>query len=176
MGEVAVVDHPWAPIGPIRQRWLAQSAAILGKVENFIFTSCQNRRVRSTAAAVAALLVAGILTAAPAAAGPSSCDEPSCVPGIQGGVALGALCDNTTYYVFGTTSQGPVGILPGRILFCGSPRRYAPRWYRSPKLVGIKELGADCVPYLNMVAQAPDGLFLTCVPQNGRTLWVRGDA
>jgi hypothetical protein len=128
-------------------------------------------------AALAALLVAGVVVVPPAAADPTtSCDEPSCVPGIQPGVVLGTLCESTAYYVFGVTASAPGGSdAPNRIVFCGSPRRYAPRWYRSPSLVGIKELGADCTPYLNTVAQAPDGLLRTCMAQNGRTLWIRGD-
>lgn len=143
----------------------------------FGFHPCETSRVRSIVAAVAALPVAGVLAATPAAADPTtSCDEPSCVPGIQPGVVLGTLCENTTYYVFGVTAFAPGGSDgPNRIVFCGSPRRYAPRWYRSPSLVGVKELGADCTPYLNMVAQAPDGLFLFCMVQNGRTQWIRGD-
>jgi hypothetical protein len=147
----------------------------------------QNSQVRLTMAAVVALLV-GVLAAVPASGDPGepdppvlpgqpgSCDEPNCVPGIQPGVILGTLCDRTDYYVFGTTSYGPAVALPGRIVFCGSPRRYAPRWYRAPKLVGVKEEGTDCGPFLHMVAQAPDGLFLYCLASNGRTLWVRGDA
>ncbi|BBZ12203.1 hypothetical protein MBRA_23980 [Mycobacterium branderi] len=143
----------------------------------FGFHTCETHRMRSIVAAVAALVAAGGVAAAPAVADPTtSCDDPSCVPGIQPGVVLGALCENTTYYVFGVTAFAPGGSDgPNRIVFCGSPRRYAPRWFRSPSLVGIKELGADCTPYLNMVAQAPDGLFLTCMAQNGRTVWVRGD-
>ncbi len=133
--------------------------------------------MRSVVAAVAALLATGVLAAPPAAADPTtSCNDPSCVPGIQPGVVLGTLCDNSTYYVFGVTASAPGGSdAPNRIVFCGSPRKYAPRWFRSPSLVGIKDLGADCTPYLNMVAQAPDGLFLTCMARNGRMVWVRGD-
>lgn len=133
--------------------------------------------MRLVVAAVAAWLITGLFVAMPAAAEPAaSCDHPSCVPGIQPDVVLGAPCDNTTYYVFGVTAFAPGGSDgPNRIVFCGSPRRYAPRWFRSPALVGVKELGADCGPYLNKVAQAPDGLFLVCVAQDGRTLWVRGD-
>lgn len=140
------------------------------------FHACDTSRVRWILAAVATLLAAGLLAATPAAADPPSCDEPSCVPGIHGNVVLGQLCDNTTYYVFGATASTPAGSDgPGRIVFCGSPRRYAPRWFRSPALVGIKELGADCTPYTNKVAQAPDGLFLFCGTQNGRTVWIQGD-
>jgi hypothetical protein len=133
--------------------------------------------MRSIVAAVVALLMAGALVATPAIADPpTDCNEPSCVPGIQPGVVLGTLCENTTYYVFGVTASAPGGSdAPNRIVFCGSPRRYAPRWYRSPSLVGVKNLGADCTPYLNMVAQAPDGMFLMCMVQNGRTQWIRGD-
>jgi hypothetical protein len=96
------------------------------------------------------------------------CNDPSCTPGIAPGIVLGSYCDNFTYYVFGVTSWG-------RLVFCGSPRRYEPRWFRSPSMWGVKNLGDDCVGYENGVAQAPDGLFLFCLAANGRTSWVRGD-
>ena len=80
--------------------------------------------------------------------------NPSCVPGIRPGVVLGSYCDNATYYSFGVTSWG-------RLVFCGSPRRYEPRWFRSPEMRGIKEYRAICAGYDGEVAQAPDGLFLT---------------
>lgn len=131
--------------------------------------------MRLTTAAVA-LLVAGLLVSTPAAGDPpTSCDDPFCTPGIQAGAILGQLCENTTYYVFGTMPYGPVESQPGRLLFCSSPRRIHARWFRSPRMVGIKLEGDDCNEYLNYVAQAPDGLFLTCVAQNGHTFWVRGD-
>jgi len=132
--------------------------------------------VRPSLAAVAALLGAGALPATPAAAGPTACDYPSCTPGITPGVVLGAPCDNTTYYVFGTADYYvSFASEPGRLMFCGSPRRYQPRWFRSPPMAGVKEENSDCTDFINYVAQAPDGLFLTCVAQNGRTSWVRGD-
>lgn len=123
------------------------------------------------------LLGAGMLAAPPAAAGPTGCDYPVCTPGIAPGVVLGAFCDNTTYYVFGTADYYPsFATQPGRLMFCGSPRRYQPRWFRSPPMAGIKDENSSCTDYPEYyVAQAPDGLFLTCVAQNGRTLWVRGD-
>jgi len=124
--------------------------------------------VRFTTVAAAAVLTAGVLTAPQAAAGPTVCDYPSCTPGITGGVVLGAPCDNTTYYVFGVTSWG-------RLVFCGSPRRYDPRWFRSPPMMGVKDEGSTCVGYDSDVAQAPDGLFLSCLGANGQTQWVRGD-
>ncbi len=122
------------------------------------------------AAAAAALLTAGVLAAPapPAAAGPTVCDYPSCTPGIVPGVVLGAGCDSTTYYVFGVTDWG-------RLVFCGSPRRYDPRWFRSPPMAGIKDENSNCAGYETYVAQSPDGLFLTCLGTNGQTLWVRGD-
>jgi hypothetical protein len=43
-------------------------------------------------------------------------------------------------------------------------------------MVGVKNLNGDCGGYENSVAQAPDGLFLTCSFQNNRPVWVRGDA
>lgn len=131
--------------------------------------------MRFIVAMAAALLGSSVVTAPEATAGPTVCDYPSCTPGITPGVVLGTLCNQTTYYVFGTTSFGPVGAQPGRLVFCGSPRRYAPRWFRSPPMAGIKELNAPCPQYTNYVAQAPDGLFLTCLAQDGHTFWTRGD-
>ena len=46
-------------------------------------------------------------------------------------IVLGSYCDNPTYYAFGVTSWG-------RLVFCGSPRRYEPRWFRSPEMHGVK--------------------------------------
>lgn len=123
--------------------------------------------MRFAIAAGVVVLTAGVL-APPAAAGPTVCDYPSCTPGITPGVVLGASCDNTTYYVFGVTSWG-------RLLFCGSPRRYGPRWFRSPPMAGVKDENSNCGGYETYVAQSPDGMFLTCLGTNGQTLWVRGD-
>ena len=123
--------------------------------------------VRSTLAATAALAAVGFV--APAAASAGGCNDAFCTPGIAGGVVLGAQCSDTGSYVFGTTSWG-------RLVFCGSPRRYEPRYFRSPPMVGIKELDSSCTGYENSVAQAPDGLFLTCAFANNRAVWVRGDA
>ena len=118
---------------------------------------------------VSGLLLASVLTPGTAMAAPAECNEPSCVPGIAGGVTLGADCPDTGYYVFGTTSWG-------RLVFCGSPRRYGPRYFRSPPMAGIREENTDCTGDLNSVAQAPDGLFLSCVGVDDATRWVRGDA
>jgi hypothetical protein len=125
--------------------------------------------VRSTSVLVSGLLLAGMLSSGTASAAPQECNEPSCVPGITGGVVLGAACPDTAYYVFGTTSWG-------RLVFCGSPRRYGPRYFRSPPMAGVKDENADCAGYLNGVAQAPDGLFLSCAAVDGAIRWVRGDA
>jgi len=81
---------------------------------------------------------------------------------------LGAECSNTTYYVFGTTSWG-------RLVFCGSPRRYTPRYFRSPPMKGVRTEGTSCTGSENAVAQAPDGLFLSCVGGDGMSRWLRGD-
>jgi hypothetical protein len=136
---------------------------------------CENGRVRSFVAVLAALLTTGLVTAAPPAAAepvepaaPAECNYPSCTPGIMPDVVLGSYCDNFSYYAFGVTSWG-------RLVFCGSPRRYEPRWFRSPEMHGIKEEGGLCPAYDGEVAQAPDGLFLTCVTRDGRTAWERGD-
>jgi hypothetical protein len=98
-----------------------------------------------------------------------ACNDAYCTPGIRGNVVLGAPCDDTADYVFGTTSWG-------RLVFCGSPRRYDPRYFRAMPMLGIKELGTNCTGYENDMAQAPDGLFLTCAIQNSQAVWVRGDA
>ena len=123
-------------------------------------------RILATAAAV---LAAGVLTPATASADLVSCDDPACTPGITGGVVLGSYCGDTSYYVFGTTSWG-------RLVFCGSPRRYEPRYFRSPSMAGVKNLNDACVGRENQVAQAPDGLFLSCIVTNGEPRCVRGDA
>ena len=96
--------------------------------------------MRIVVAVAAALLTAG-LTAAPSAVAdpsdpapaddPTSCNVPACIPGIQPGAVLGAPCNNPTYYSFGVTSWG-------RVLFCGSPRRYDPRWFRTTAVLGVK--------------------------------------
>lgn len=131
-------------------------------------------RVRVMAAA--SVLAAGVSMAAPgswdvmptAAGDPQTCNDAFCVPGIIPHRVLGAPCDNTTYFVFATTDWG-------RLMFCGSPRRYEPRWFRSPPMAGIRDENSDCMTEQSMVAQAPDGLFLTCVPMNGVSRWLRGD-
>ena len=120
--------------------------------------------VLSAVAVLAGVLAPPNATAAPAPA----CDDPFCVPGIAPGVVLGADCSDITHFVFGTTSWG-------RLVFCGSPRRYEPRYFRSPPMQGIKDENALCEGLLNSVAQAPDGLFLTCQAVDGETRWVRGD-
>lgn len=125
--------------------------------------------MRVTLAVFAAVLAAGLMQPPVAPAEPASCNDPSCVPGITAGVVLGAPCADTAYYVFGTTSWG-------RLVFCGSPRRYEPRYFRSPSMWGVKMENASCTGYENGVAQASDGLFLSCVAGNGASRWVRGDA
>jgi hypothetical protein len=135
-------------------------------------------RCQLYAAMGATLLVVGALTMPPrAAAEPTVCDYPACTPGVIPNQVLGAPCDNTTYYVFGTADYYvSFATQPGRLMFCGSARRYQPRWFRSPPMAGVKDENADCTSYPEYyVAQAPDGLFLTCLAQNGRATWVRGD-
>jgi hypothetical protein len=123
--------------------------------------------VRSLVAALA-VLPAALLLASPAAADEVECNDPNCTPGIAPNIVLGSYCDNTTYYSFGVTSWG-------RLVFCGSPRRKDPRWFRSPEMRGVKNENALCPALEGEVAQAPDGLFLTCVAQNGAATWERGD-
>jgi hypothetical protein len=125
-----------------------------------------------TVLATTALIAAGVAVAPTANAGPQTCNDPYCVPGINPNAILGAPCDNTSYYVFGVDARNGWG----RLLFCGSPRRYEPRWFRSPPMVGIREENSLCINENDSVAQAPDGLFLSCVSMNGDTRWRRGDA
>lgn len=136
----------------------------------------QSNGVRFIVAVVAALLGSGVLAAPPSVADPTVCDYPACTPGIMPHQVLGAPCDNTTYYAFGVDdSVVPPAGQPGRLMFCGSPRRYQPRWFRSPPMAGVKEEGAACQNFQNYVAQAPDGLFLICFTHDGVMTWVRAD-
>jgi hypothetical protein len=124
-------------------------------------------RSSSVVVVVVGLVVSALLTPATGAAEQVECNEPSCVPGITGGVSLGASCPDPAHFAFGTTSWG-------RMVFCGSPRRYAPRYFRSPPMAGIRDENSPCPGHLNDVAQAPDGLFLTCVAGDGASRWVPG--
>lgn len=144
----------------------------------FGFQLCDSSSVRVTqtgALLAASMIVAGLACVPQANAEPQTCNDPFCVPGITPNVVLGTYCENTSYFVFGTAVAGP-SIQPGRLVFCGSPRRYEPRWFRSPPMVGIRDENSSCAGNLHDVAQAPDGLFLSCVPMNGDQLWRRGDA
>lgn len=136
--------------------------------------------MRSFVAVLAACAApACLMTASPVAAQPppvlppipppgAECNYPNCTPGIVPNVVLGSYCNQTTYYVFGVTDWG-------RLVFCGSPRRYEPRWFRSPEMHGIKNEGDLCPALDGEVAQAPDGLFLNCVARDNRSAWERGD-
>lgn len=114
------------------------------------------------------MATAAVFAPAQASAEPLPCEDPACVPGITGNVTLGAPCADTTHYVFGTTAWG-------RLVFCGSPRRYAPRYFRSPPMEGIRLEHSNCTGFENSVAQAPDGRFLSCVASSGESLWTHGD-
>lgn len=126
--------------------------------------------VRFAVAVLAALMTSAAVIASPPAAAddPTDCNYPSCTPGIAPNIVLGSYCDNPTYYSFGVTSWG-------RLVFCGSPRRYEPRWFRSPEMHGVKNENDPCPAMDGEVAQAPDGLFLTCVAKEGSSHWERGD-
>lgn len=129
--------------------------------------------MRSTVLAAVALVGVGFCMPPVASADTDTpeCNDAFCTPGITAGVELAAPCENTTYYVFGVDTRNNWG----RLVFCGSPRRYEPRYFRSPPMVGVKELNTSCTGYENYVAQAPDGLFLTCAAQNNGLYWVQGD-
>jgi hypothetical protein len=118
-------------------------------------------------ACVLSLATVGVPAAAKAE--PSSCDDAWCTPGVASGLALGASCEDTGRFVFGTTSWV-------RLVLCGSTRRYEPRYFMSPPMMGVKDEHAVCQGLEARVAQAPDGLFLSCVSIDGTPRWVRGDA
>ena len=154
---------------------LLHPARNLLRIREFSYLSCKTISVRFIVAVVAALIGVGGLMPPTAAAGPTVCDYPACTPGIAPNMVLGAPCDNTTYYAFGVSGGYVPATQPGRLMFCGSPRRYQPRWFRSPPMAGVKEENADCGKFLNYVAQAPDGLFLICIAQEGHSFWTRAD-
>ena len=163
--------------GPSAALSHASDPRIFSEQENFALRCGTVEVVRTALSAVVALLAAAVLSAPPVAAEPpapapappvAECNDPSCVPGIQPGAVLGAPCNNPTYYAFGVTSWG-------RVVFCGSPRRYAPRWFRSTELRGVKIEGSNCSGRDGEMAQAPDGLFLSCDARNGASTWTRGD-
>ena len=122
--------------------------------------------------ALVALVAAGLVLPAPASADTLECNDAFCTPGITPGVVLGAPRGDTGFYVFGVDNRNNWG----RLVFCGSPRRYEPRYFRSPPMMGVKNFNTNCSGYEGNVAQAPDGLFLTCAIQNNESIWVRGDA
>lgn len=129
--------------------------------------------MRRFCSAVGALALIGLHWPAAASADPVQCDEPACVPGINRVVALGADCDNVTYFVFATTDWG-------RVVFCDSTRGLSPRYFRALPVAGIREFDTPCDQPFNQMAQAPDGLFLFCGPKldrngTGVTRWIRGD-
>lgn len=114
------------------------------------------------------LLVAGVNVPV-ALAEPAPCEDASCVPGIGRGAIEGGYCEETTYYVFNI-------IADGRYVFCGSPRRLAPRWYLASTIRGIKIENEPCPVYMySDMAQGPDGLFLSCVVERDKRFWARGD-
>lgn len=137
----------------------------------------QCKWVRFSAAVVTFIISVGMWVGPTAAAGPAGCDYPACTPGIRPHVVLGAPCDSTTYFVFGTADYNiSFATQPGRLMFCGSPRRYEPRWFRSPPMAGVKDENSSCIDYPEYyVAQAPDGLFLVCNAHDGTQIWERGD-
>jgi hypothetical protein len=140
---------------------------MLSERENLVPAMCENGNVRSIVTVLAGVVTASLLTAAPTAAA-DECNYPDCTPGIAPNIVLGSYCNNSSYYAFGVTNWG-------RLVFCGSPRRYEPRWFRAPEMHGVKNIGDTCAGQDGDVAQAPDGLFLTCIAADGFTRWQRGD-
>jgi hypothetical protein len=93
------------------------------------------------------------------AADPLPCNSINCVPGITRDVVKGTDCPDPNFYVFAITDED-------QLFFCGSPRGFTPRYFRSPQLAGIRKLGDSCEGEFNMVAQATDGRYLLCAFSN----------
>lgn len=169
------INHPAAQLRP--RRGCAKSVRQKIIRRSVISAAPKRHRARSAVTFFVALSACAVSVAAPVAAGPAACDNADCTPGIIPHVVLGAPCDNSTYYVFGTADYNvSFATQPGRLMFCGSPRRFEPRWFRSPPMVGVKAENSDCADWPEYyVAQAPDGLFLVCIVQNGKPRWTRGD-
>ena len=126
-------------------------------------------------AAVAATLIAGAdivpASAEPGSAGdPLPCNSIACLPGVTRDVVKGADCPDPNFYVFAVTGQD-------QLFFCGSPRGFPPRYFRSPELAGVRNLGDNCEGEFNMVAQAPDGRYLLCAFSNAddQSHWAPGN-
>jgi hypothetical protein len=119
----------------------------------------------ATSVAVVVAMISAAMVVGPAGeARAQDCNDAFCTPGIKGGVTLGAPCNDTQYYVFGTTSWG-------RLVFCGSPRRYEPRYFRSLPMKGVKAENSLCQGLENSVAQGFDGRYLFCQALDGQPLW-----
>jgi hypothetical protein len=105
-----------------------------------------------------------------AASSPAACNSIACLPGVTRDVVKGTPCPDPNYYVFAVTGEG-------QLFFCGSPRGFSPRYFRSPELAGIRNLGDSCEREFNRVAQAPDGLYLLCAFTNAdeQSHWVPGN-
>ncbi|WP_082134080.1 hypothetical protein [Mycolicibacter heraklionensis] len=130
-------------------------------------------RYAGVSLAAATTLLVGCAAAPPADAEPSAptpCNHISCVPGITRDVVKGDYCPDPNRYVFAVTVEG-------QLFFCGSPRGFTPRYFRSPQLAGIRNLGDSCEGEFNQVAQAPDGLYLLCAFANAdeQSHWVPGN-
>lgn len=129
--------------------------------------------MKLVAPVVSAGIIWSLIVAAPAGADVARCDDPSCIPGINRTVELGASCNNVIFNVFATTPWG-------RVVFCDSARGYAPRYFRALPVAGIREYNTLCEQPYNQMAQAPDGLFLICgmsLRDSGEadSRWIRGD-
>ena len=148
---------------------------MLSKSENFVPALCENAGVRSIVVAVlAALMSAGLLTAAPPAAAEPFHRRRQRVQLSR--LHAGHPAERRAGFVLRQPHLLRVRRDDwGRLVFCGSPRRYEPRWFRSPEMHGVKNEGDLCPAQDGEVAQAPDGLFLTCVARGRATHWERGD-
>jgi hypothetical protein len=131
------------------------------------------RHVTVAAAILVLMAGAGAATSTADPAVPSDllpCNGIACLPGVTRDVVKGADCPDPNHYVFAVTTED-------QLFFCGSPRGFTPRYFRSLQLAGVRNLGDSCEGEFNMVAQAPDGLYLLCAFTNAdeKSHWVPGN-
>ena len=81
------------------------------------------------------------------------------VPDIDDNALLGESCDKWDRYIFG---RGPNGEPLACVAFNGEGQ-----WVRSLPLVGVREIGSQCVSESSGVAQSPDGRGLVCASDQG---------
>jgi hypothetical protein len=109
---------------------------------------------------VAAGIAAATVGAAPLASATPT-DQP--VPNMSNDAVLGEACYHTVRYIFGYDASG-------NVLSCGGPGKPG-IWVDAGTLIGVREIGSDCVGEIHdlapdgsgpFTAQSPEGVSLYC--------------